>query len=247
MADCCTFGEARHKLLAAIFKTMKKLILILLTILLSRQSFAQMDSSKSLNQKRIYGINLYVKYVAVQFSAAVGLGMSISEKKHFFLFGITIPPLTSYIDMKGQELGYYAKNNCWFYKIKSEGFGLDFTYRLYPKPQNEYLIFFYFYDFALTRITNKVDCSFYNDTISTHNYWNGNETDYLITNNIGIGIKIKMFKNVYSNIQAGAGIGLTGINGYAKCFDIPSLDFKRNGYLEILPTVLIKIGFEYKL
>jgi hypothetical protein len=241
---------------------MKKLLLLLLIIILSRQCFAQIDSSKTLNQKANYGINLSGKALACEYGA-ITLGAALSERKHSFLIGFSLPQLVTVIGGIDRSFHAWYDNNCEFNKNESyKLFGIDLTYRKYLNPKNEYIKLFFFdeLDFIMTRV--KGSCVNLKDTVfsylsngTVYSYasktlgginGSGVETDYELSNNLGLGLKIKLFNDLYFNTELG--VGYRNFESHVKS-NFPnnsSLNSKKDRSIECGGTAIFNIGLEYE-
>jgi hypothetical protein len=220
---------------------MKKLTLTLIIILLSEINFAQSDSLRENKINNKYGLNFALNYTYIV--NGLTFGPSISKGRHLFLLGFMIPPMT-YIEYYGGN-GWYT--NCSMLEYKSKKFGVDCKYQIFPNPENKHFRLFFFYDIGMVRYREKGTCRKYYQTSNIDG--SGIETIYSVTNSLGYGLKIILFKGLYFSHNIGLGIGLDRRDLKANFPSSPSdnIDYKGNLFSYGNPTLLFNVGLGYDL
>jgi hypothetical protein len=201
---------------------MKKFI-FLFAILFNQhiQINAQTNDSTS---KSSFGINISMNVEYANIGVAFLLPSFVyNYKNQSFLIG---PAYTSFND-------------------NYNGYGFEFTYKIITNPGKIFNFFFFnhlCYSYLHNSFHQLDETAFYMDN---GNYWDKN---YLISNIIGYGLNIKLFKGFYINQSFGIiGISFLKNNNELTDYTIPSNSYSHIGSFYPSYSVLINLGIGYNL
>jgi hypothetical protein len=195
-------------------------------ILIGASLYAQTDSLKSVSRKLKYGVNVSYNLTPYIYEALTPSLVMIKER-HSFLIGPRVFISRSSPHYKWTRLG------------------LEYTYKIFPNPTSRRFNFYFLFDFDIVMYRSKENVDYY--LYSVHYVGTRTSTRYSITNNIGYGFKMTIFKGLYLNHSIGAGIGLFRDDDALDIPDNPTASYSNKGNIISYgtPSILLNVGLGY--